>query len=111
MIEGSETRRIPLQPRLAKLKPEQKREKYSKYASHELNYFLFEKDPEFFRTAIKPFLANKKDKTFLDRWLLEKNLSVYLDPWQFDGATLWSARYSRSGLPVKARKPRGSSTI
>ncbi len=29
------------------LKPEEKREKYTKYACHELNYFLYEKDPEF----------------------------------------------------------------
>jgi hypothetical protein len=66
-----------------KLKPEEKRARYSKYACHELNFFLSKRDPEFFRTVIKPYLANKKDKTFLDRWLLEENVSDYLDPWQF----------------------------
>lgn len=66
-----------------KLKPEEKRKQFSKYACHELSFFLSKKDPEFFRTVIKPYLANKKDKTFLDRWLLEEPLNDYLDPWQF----------------------------
>ncbi|MBI5759111.1 MAG: hypothetical protein HZA46_11395 [Planctomycetales bacterium] len=64
-----------------KLKPEEQRAMYSKYTSHELSFFLARKDPEFFRTVIKPYLANKKDKTFLDRWLLEDDLRPYLLPW------------------------------
>ena len=36
------------------LKPEEKRERYSKYACHELHFFLYHKDPEFFRTLIAP---------------------------------------------------------
>jgi hypothetical protein len=64
------------------LKPEEKRTLYSKYACHELSFFLSKKDPEFFRTVIKPYLANKKDKTFLDRWLLEENLAEFADPWK-----------------------------
>ncbi len=63
------------------LKPEEKRAMYSKYASHELSFFLAKKDPEFFRTVIKPYLANKKDKTFLDQWLLEADVSGHLKPW------------------------------
>jgi hypothetical protein len=66
-----------------KLKPEEKRARYSKYASHELNLFLHEKDPEFFAQVVKPFVANKLEKTFLDRWLLEEDLSSYLEPWAF----------------------------
>jgi len=65
------------------LKPEEKRANYSKYACHELNFFLFQKDPEFFRTVIKPYLANKKDKTFLDHWLIGDDLKEYLDPWPY----------------------------
>ncbi|MFP6765316.1 MAG: hypothetical protein VB858_16930, partial [Planctomycetaceae bacterium] len=48
------------------LKPEDKREKYSRYACHELNFFLFRKDPEFFEKVIRPYIASKKDKTFMD---------------------------------------------
>ena len=65
------------------LKPEEKREKYSKYACHELNFFLFKKDPEFFKTAVLPYLKNKKDKQFLDRWLLSDDLSAYVQPWHY----------------------------
>lgn len=65
------------------LKPEEKRTLYSKYACHELNFFLLKKDPEFFNAVIKPYLANKKDKTFMDHWLLGNDLTVYVEPWQF----------------------------
>jgi len=43
------------------LSHEEKREKYSKYACHELNFFLYQKDPEFFRDVIRPYLQNKKE--------------------------------------------------
>src|SRR5262249_33732376 len=67
-----------------KLKPEEKRSLYSRYASHELNFFLYKKDPGFFQAAVRPYLANKKDKTFLDHWLLEDNLTEYLQPWWYE---------------------------
>lgn len=66
-----------------KLKPEEKRSLYSQHACHELHFFLAKKDPAFFREVVKPYLANKKDKTFLDRWLLEEDLSEYVSPWQY----------------------------
>jgi hypothetical protein len=67
-----------------KLKPQEKRAQYSKYASHELNFFLAKKDPVFFKEVVRPYLANKKDKTFLDRWLLEENLHEFLTPWNYE---------------------------
>src|SRR5205823_2744837 len=66
------------------LKPEEKRTLYSKHACHELSFFLAKKDPDFFKAVVRPYLANKKDKTFLDRWLLEENLRSYAQPWQYD---------------------------
>jgi hypothetical protein len=66
-----------------KLKSDEKRSLYSKHACHELHFFLARKDPEFFREVVKPYLANKKDKTFLDRWLLEGDLRAYLQPWPY----------------------------
>src|SRR5262249_17874814 len=54
-----------------------------KYACHELNFFLAKKDAAFFQTVVRPYLANKKDKTFLDHWLLGDNLNRYLEPWEF----------------------------
>ncbi len=56
---------------------------YSKYACHELSFFLYHKDPAFFEKVIAPYLKNKKDKTFLDLWLLGEELKGYLEPWRF----------------------------
>ncbi|NJL59796.1 MAG: hypothetical protein HC887_09290, partial [Desulfobacteraceae bacterium] len=61
----------------------QKREWYSKYACHELNLFLYHKDKKFFDQEILPHLRFKKDKTFMDLWLLGENLETYLAPWAF----------------------------
>ncbi len=60
-----------------------KGELYSKYACHELSFFLYHKDPQFFKTVIKPYLASKRDRTFMDDWLLENDLSGYLTPWRY----------------------------
>lgn len=62
---------------------EKKRELYSKYASHELHLFLYKHDREFFDQIVKPYLANKLDKTFIDEWLLERELQPYLEPWRY----------------------------
>ena len=62
----------------------EQRRLYSKYACHELNFFLHEKDPAFFRSVIAPYLQNKKDTTFMDLWLLDADLSAYLEPWSFE---------------------------
>jgi hypothetical protein len=37
----------------AELSDEDKQAKYSKYASHELSFFVSRKDPKFFKTAIR----------------------------------------------------------
>ncbi len=66
-----------------KLKAEEKRTLYSKHACHELNFFLSKKDPEFFNVVVKPYLANKKDKTFLDARLLDADLTKFTKPWEF----------------------------
>lgn len=66
-----------------KMKPEQKREKYSQFACHELNFFLSKKDPEFFEKVVQPYLKNKKDKTFLDHYLIGDDLSSYVQPWAY----------------------------
>ncbi len=65
------------------LSHDKKLEYYSKYACHELNFFVFKKDPDFFESAILPFLKNKKDKTFIDHWLIDTDLSPYLESWAF----------------------------
>jgi hypothetical protein len=66
-----------------KLKDEEKRAKYSEFACHELSFFLSRKDPEFFTAVVQPYLRNKKDKTFMDEYLLGGDLRRSLEPWQF----------------------------
>lgn len=65
------------------LSAEEQLKQYSQFASHELNFFLYHKDRKFFDTIIRPYLANKQHKTFLDDWLLNANLSRYREPWQY----------------------------
>ena len=65
------------------LDAKEQRRLYSKYACHELNFFLYHKDPKFFQSVIAPNLKNKKDKTFLDHWLLNEDLPSYLEPWRY----------------------------
>jgi hypothetical protein len=67
-----------------KLKPEKQLELYSEFASHELNFWLYMKDRDFFNKTIKPHLVNKVDKTFLDEWLLEADLAGYARPDRFE---------------------------
>ena len=69
--------------RWPELTDEQKREKYSEFACHELNLFLQRKDPAFFEAVVKPLIANKLDKTFVDRYLLGDDLGAWLDPWRY----------------------------
>jgi hypothetical protein len=66
-----------------KLKHEEKRRNYSKYACHELSFFLAMKDPEFFKSTVLPHLANKKDRTFLDDYLLDRNLDGYFAAFEY----------------------------
>lgn len=47
-----------------------KLKKYDKFASHELNIFIFFKDREFFNKVVKPFIFNKVEKSIVDYALL-----------------------------------------
>lgn len=58
----------------------ERRELYSKYACHELHLFLYFKDRPFFDAVVRPYLANKRTKTFVDHWLLHADLTPYLEP-------------------------------
>ncbi|NNE92309.1 MAG: hypothetical protein HKN23_11730 [Verrucomicrobiales bacterium] len=62
---------------------EEKHRLYSKYACHELNFFLSRKDVEFFEQVVQPYLENKRDKTFMDDYLIGADLAEYVQPWKF----------------------------
>ena len=63
--------------------PEEKRSLYSEFACHELNFFIFQKDQEFFMEVVRKHILNKRERTFLDQWLLEEDLTAWLEPWRF----------------------------
>ena len=60
-----------------------KRSLYSEHACHELNFFLSRRDPEFFAAVVRPYLENKRDKTFLDDYLIGADLASYHEPWAY----------------------------
>ncbi len=64
-------------------KQEEKQSLYSEYACHELNFFLMKKDPKFFKSVVLPHLEHKREKTFVDHYLLDHDLTEYLSPWKF----------------------------
>jgi len=61
------------------LSAQDKLRKYDKFASHELNLFVYFKDREFFNQTVLPFLQNKIEKTFVDYFLLDdaKQIQAY----------------------------------
>ena len=63
---------------------EKKQELYNKYGCHELHLFLAMKDPIFFKEVVQPYIASKKDTTFIDDWLLARPLDGYLEPWSYN---------------------------
>jgi hypothetical protein len=69
--------------RWPKLSDDEKRAKYSEFACHELHLFLSRKDPDFFKKVVQPYLRNKKDKTFMDCFFIEADLSGYRRPYEF----------------------------
>lgn len=71
------------------LKEEQKLAKYKEFACHELHFYIYQKDIKFFNAHIKPFLKNKQQKNFIDLWLLEEDLSSYLNLNQFNQLNLF----------------------
>ncbi len=64
------------------LKPEEKERHYSDLACHELNLFLLVHDLPFFDRVVRPYLANKMQKQFMDDYVLSSDLSKYVQPWK-----------------------------
>ena len=66
------------------LKEEEKLKHYSGFACHELNFFIYKKDPAFFKATVLPYMSNKKDKTFLDAWLQNtEDLTDFTQEWKY----------------------------
>ena len=65
-------------------KQEEKLAAYSDLACHELHLFLLHQDRPFFDKVVRPFLANKMQKQFMDDYVLDHDLTKYAQPWQLD---------------------------
>lgn len=66
------------------LEDDAKLKAYSRLASHELHLFLYFHDRSFFDQIVSPYLKNKKEKQFVDRWLLNEPLDRYATLWQYN---------------------------
>lgn len=44
----------------------------------ELYFFTYHKDKPFFDSVVRPYLENKRDKNFIDLWLLGRDLSSFI---------------------------------
>ena len=53
------------------LSVEEKLKKYEKFSGHELNLFLYFKDRNFFDNVCKKYLPSKREKQFIDHFVLE----------------------------------------
>ncbi len=62
---------------------EERRRQYEDFGGHEVHFFLSRKDPAFFEEVIQPYLENKLEKEFLDEYLLDRDLSRYLQITEF----------------------------
>jgi hypothetical protein len=56
---------------------EQKLQRYDEYACNEVNFFVFRKDPDFFKTVVQPVLASKVQKSFLDLYMVGEDVSSF----------------------------------
>lgn len=90
--------------RWPELSAAEQEEAYSEHACHELHLFLYFKDRAFFERVIAPYLAHKRDKTFVDRWLLNEDLSPFTTPWAF--GRLNAAEKVLLGRRLPAERPR-----
>ena len=76
--------RLDFLPRWSLLSDDERDAKYSEHSCHELNLFLYFKDPAYFTRVVQPFLINKLLKTPVDLFLLGGDLSPLLQPHAFE---------------------------
>ena len=82
------------------LTPEKKLELLEKHACHEFHLFLARKDKPFFERYVKPRLAEKAEPTFMDDFLLERDLTTYLRPFAWKGLNAAEKALLSQALPT-----------
>jgi len=97
----SDLRTFAFLKRWDQLSDKEKQDKLSEFGCHELHVFIYFKDRVFFDKVVKAHIANKKDKTFVDRWLLGEDLSTDLQVVRQQNAfeqVLWGMRLKKQKL-------------
>jgi hypothetical protein len=61
---------MPLLLKWDQLVDDEKIKTFSKFGSHELNFFIFHRDHDFFNKIVRTYILNKLEKTFIDWYLL-----------------------------------------
>ena len=62
---------------------DERRALYREHACHELHLFVYFKDRAWFDAVLRPYLANKAHREFLDEWMLGSDVSDWLEPQRF----------------------------
>ena len=62
--------------RWSEMNKEAKEQNLSEYWSHDFNFFLKKKDPEFFDQSVRPILSSKMERSLVDFWLLDQHDKV-----------------------------------
>merc|ERR1719150_3591446 len=55
-----------------------KLDKWEQYQCNEVNYFLYQKDKQFFNTVVVPAIGSKLQKSFMDQYLLGSELDAWI---------------------------------
>jgi len=67
-----------------------------------LNYFIYKKDQSFFTRVVKPYLINKKEKTYIDLWLIDSGMAEFLEPQEFNKLNIFEKIILAERLPSAA---------
>jgi hypothetical protein len=62
---------------------DERRALYREHACHELHLFVYFKDRAWFDAVLRPYLANKAHREFLDEWMLGSDVGDWLEPHRF----------------------------
>ncbi len=82
LLGDAEWEKFRFVTRWQQLSAQERQAHYSDMACHELNFFLYHHDREFFDRVVKPLLANKMDKQLVDHWLLGESLAEHEPLWR-----------------------------
>lgn len=83
LTRTSELAKFAFVTRWPSIPEEERRALYREHACHELHLFLWFKDRAWFDAVLRPYLANKAQREFVDEWLLGEDLSGHLEPYRF----------------------------